>query len=68
MVGADIVGRYHTALGVGDAEEIVSTFALDGYFRDPVGPPYIHRGASELRSFFARCFSAGVVSTPSSAS
>ena len=55
----DIVGRYHAALGAGDVENTVSTFASDGYFREPLGPPYIHRGASELRSFFTRCFSAG---------
>ena len=55
----DAVGRYHAALDAGDTEEIVSTFAPDGYLREPVGPPYVHRGASELRSFFTRSFSAG---------
>lgn len=55
----DVVGRYHAALDAGDAEEIANTFAPDGYFREPVGPPYVHRGASELRSFFTTCFSAG---------
>jgi ketosteroid isomerase-like protein len=55
----DVVGRYHAALDAGDADEIVSTFAPDGYFREPVGPPYVHRGASELHSFFKTCFSAG---------
>jgi ketosteroid isomerase-like protein len=56
---ADVVGRYHAALDAGDTAEIVSTFAPDGYFREPVGPPYVHRGAGELRSFFKTCFSAG---------
>lgn len=37
----------------------MSTFAADGYFHEPIGPHYAHRGLSELRSFFARCFSAG---------
>jgi ketosteroid isomerase-like protein len=55
----DVVGRYHTALDAGDTEEIVSTFAPDGYFREPIGPPNVYRGTSELRSFFTRCFSAG---------
>jgi ketosteroid isomerase-like protein len=55
----DVVGRYHAALDVGDADQIVSTFAPDGYFREPVGAPYVYRGARELRSFFTRCFSAG---------
>lgn len=56
---ADVVGRYQAALDAGDAEAVVNTFAPDGYFREPIGPHYDHRGASELRSFFAMCFSAG---------
>jgi len=55
----DVVGRYQTALDAGDAEAIVGTFAPDGYFREPIGPHYIHRGTGELRSFFAMRFSAG---------
>jgi hypothetical protein len=47
------------ALDAGDAEAIVSTFAPDGYFREPIGPHYAHRGTPELRSFFTMCFSAG---------
>ena len=47
--------RWHA----GDAEAVVSTFAPDGYFREPIGPHYAHRGAAELRSFFTTCFSAG---------
>ena len=56
---ADVVGRYQAALDAGDAEAIVNTFAPDGYFREPIGPHYAHRGTSELRSFFTSCFSAG---------
>ena len=55
----DVVGRYQAALAAGDAEAIVSTFAPDGYFRESIGPHYVHRGRPELRSFFTRCFSAG---------
>ena len=55
----DVVGRYQAALDAGDAEAIVGTFAPDGYFREPIGPHYAHRGIAELRSFFTMCFSAG---------
>lgn len=55
----DVVGRYQAALEAGDAEAIVGTFESDGYFREPIGPHYAHRGAGELRSFFTMCFSAG---------
>lgn len=56
---ADIVGRYQVALEVGDAEGVVKYFEPDGYYREPIGPHYAHRGTAELRSFFTRCFSAG---------
>jgi hypothetical protein len=55
----DVVGRYQAALDAGDAEAIVSTFAPDGYFREPIGPHYAHFGTPALRSFFTMCFSAG---------
>ena len=42
----DVVGRYQAALDAGDAEAIVSTFAPDGYFREPIGPHYTHRGTA----------------------
>jgi ketosteroid isomerase-like protein len=56
---ADVVARYQAALEAGDAEAIVNTFAPDGYFREPIGPHYTHRGTGELRSFFTSRFSAG---------
>jgi len=55
----DVVGQYQAALAAGDAEALVSTFAPDGYYREPIGPHAVHRGSAELRSFFASCFSAG---------
>jgi ketosteroid isomerase-like protein len=55
----DVVGRYHDALEAGDAAAIVSTFAPDGYLREPIGRHAAHRGPAELRSFFDTCFSAG---------
>jgi hypothetical protein len=55
----DVVGRYQAALEAGDAEAVVDTFALDGYFREPIGPHKTHRGSAELRSFFTGRFSAG---------
>jgi SnoaL-like domain len=54
-----VVGRYQAALDAGDTEAIVSTFAVDGYYREPIGPPFTHRGTTELRSFFTTCFGAG---------
>jgi limonene-1,2-epoxide hydrolase len=55
----DVVGRYLAALEAGDTEAVVSTFAPDGYYREPAGTLSVHRGAHELRSFFSMCFSAG---------
>jgi len=55
----DVVGRYQAALEAGDAQAIASTFGADGYYREPIGPHATHRGTAELRSFFARSFSAG---------
>jgi SnoaL-like domain len=55
----DVVGRYEAALDAGDTDAIVSSFAPDGYYREPIGADAAHRGAAELRSFFAERFSAG---------
>ena len=55
----DVVGRYQAALAAGDTEAIVSTFTPDGCYREPIGPHAAHRGAGELRSFFAARFRAG---------
>ena len=37
----------------------MGTFAPDGYYREPIGPPLTHRGTAELRSFFTGRFGAG---------
>jgi ketosteroid isomerase-like protein len=55
----DVVGCYHAALAAGDAEAVVGTFARDGYYREPIGPPFVHHGPDELRAFFSGCFSTG---------
>jgi hypothetical protein len=55
----DVVARYQAALDAGDTEAIVKTFIPNGYFREPIGPHYVHRGMLELRSYFTSCFSAG---------
>jgi limonene-1,2-epoxide hydrolase len=55
----DVVQRYQDALDAGDAAAVVRTFGPDGYYREPIGPPAVHRGASELGSFFTARFGAG---------
>jgi SnoaL-like domain len=55
----DVVARYHVALGDGDADAIVDTFATDGYYGEPIGAHLGHRGTAELRSFFAELLGDG---------
>jgi len=55
----DVVARFLSALEVGDTETIMSTFATDGYLREPIGPDSTHRGPDELRTYFIECFSGG---------
>jgi ketosteroid isomerase-like protein len=54
-----VVGRYLAALAAGDVDAVVSTFAPDGYLREPIGPHATHRGADELRALFKNWFSSG---------
>jgi limonene-1,2-epoxide hydrolase len=54
-----IVGQFQDALEAGDADAVVRAFGPDGYFREPIGPQYTHRGPGELRAYFTECFSAG---------
>ena len=55
----DIVGRYHSALDVGDVDEIVGTFEPEAYVREPMGTTSAHRGSAEVRSFYLESFGAG---------
>lgn len=54
-----IVGQFQDALEAGDADAVVRAFEPDGYFREPIGPQYTHRGPQELHAYFSECFSAG---------
>jgi ketosteroid isomerase-like protein len=54
----DVVGRYHAALAAADTDAVVSTFAPDGYFREPISR-HTHRGTDELRAFFGGYLRAG---------
>jgi hypothetical protein len=63
----DVCGRYYAALRAGDADAVVATFEPGGYYREPIGPHATHRGAAELRSFFAAQCAAGGISLESCA-
>jgi ketosteroid isomerase-like protein len=51
--------RYEDALANGDVETIVGVFAPDGYLCEAIVPAGMHRGRSELRSYFTRSFDSG---------
>jgi hypothetical protein len=55
----DVVARYLAASDTGDADAIVSAFAPDGYYREPIGPHQVHRGTAELRAFFTERLASG---------
>lgn len=54
-----VVGRYLAGLEAGDVDEVVATFAEDGYLREAVGEPDVHRGEDGLRSFYSRLLGTG---------
>src|SRR5262245_21023214 len=56
---AGSVADYQRALAAGDVEAIVATFEPDGYFREPTGQPWVHRGQAELRKFMTQILGAG---------
>jgi SnoaL-like domain len=45
--------EYERALAAGDAEAVAAAFEADGYAREPDGADRVHRGADQLRSFYA---------------
>lgn len=53
------VAEYQRALAAGDVDAIVATFEEDGYFREPSGEPWVHRGRAELRKFMTQILGAG---------
>ena len=53
------VAEYQRALAAGDVAAIVATFEPDGYFREPSGEPWVHRGPVELRKFMTQILGAG---------
>ena len=60
--GAQVAGAvadYQRALAAGDVDAIVATFEPDGYFREPSGEPYVHRGQAALRTFMTQILGAG---------
>ena len=44
-----------------NVDAIVATFDLDGYFREPSGEPWVHRGHADLRKFMTQILAAGGV-------
>lgn len=55
----DIIGEYKRALAAGDVDACVAAFEPDGYFREPAGEAYLHRGRDALVALFERFFSNG---------
>lgn len=55
----DVVGDYQRALAAGDLDATVAAFEPDGYFREPAGGAYTHRGTDELRALYELFFSNG---------
>lgn len=59
LVIRDVVGVYQRALAAGHVDSIVEAFEPDGYFREPSGGIYVHRGRDALRTFFTALLSSG---------
>ena len=53
------VADYQRALAAGDVDAIVRTFEPDGYFREPSGAPWVHRGTAELHEFMKEILRGG---------
>lgn len=61
LVFRDVVGQYQRALASGNVDSIVDAFEPDGYFREPSGGVYVHRGHAALRAFMQPLLAAGGV-------
>ncbi|HTH64107.1 MAG TPA: alpha/beta hydrolase-fold protein [Gemmatimonadales bacterium] len=59
IVLRDIVAEYQRALAAGDAVAALNTFEPDGYFREPSGGIYVHRGPEALRGFLSAILAGG---------
>ncbi|HEY6223171.1 MAG TPA: alpha/beta hydrolase-fold protein [Gemmatimonadales bacterium] len=59
LVLRDVVAEYQRALAAGDATAALDTFEPDGYFREPSGGIYVHRGREALRQFLTAILADG---------
>jgi SnoaL-like domain len=59
LVISDVIAEYQRALHEGDIPAIVAAFEPEGYFREPAGGEYIHRGRQQLHDFMARLLGSG---------
>jgi hypothetical protein len=55
----DVVATYQQALAAADVANIVSTFEPEGYFREPSGGVYVHRGWEQLQAFMSTILGGG---------
>jgi len=53
------VRGYHDALGQGQIERILATFAEDAVVREPSGGPHVHVGPDGRRAFYAKILATG---------
>jgi len=56
---SDVIAEYQHALFAGDVPAILAAFEPDGYFREPAGDEYIHRGQEQLHEFMAHLLASG---------
>lgn len=59
LVLSDVIGQYQRALASGNVDSILDAFEPDGYFREPSGGVYVHRGREALRAFLQPLLAAG---------
>jgi hypothetical protein len=51
IVPPGVVGEHLRGLNAGDVVAVAATFEPDGYFREPSGGPWVHRGPGQVREF-----------------